>query len=539
MTISWRSCMLALGLTLLMAGTAAAQSARYALVIGVNRGSPEDGLHDLEHAESDARTIATALVRHGRFDPEQVIVLTGSQATRANVLGAAARIGEAIEGDGRTHESLFALFYSGHGLRGRLLAADTDLTTEDIDDILTRSRAPLRIGYFDACFSGGLRAKGVDVSPFNPIEQLPTSTLGAEGTIIISSSQGHEYSFEAQGRGGVFTQFFVESFTRAAPGQLFVDIATMWHWASDQTRAFTRRHGRVQNPALHIQANMERPVYFSFPQSRTARLVFGRDLVGCYLVRYPNSALEERITLVGRDHQVVPVYAGAVEVERCWPDATHRPHPTRLVLAPSQSVRVGDTVGRVSSTDRSENEHGALELRGSHGTTAEADSGWSIRAEAGYRFSQMLTLDGDFRSTERRHRGTLGVWVDRERWGLGVLGGMGRPSQGPVRICESRDMLDARLAGWVGRAVGPVLVRAESSGGGSYHLATSPSCPARGGWTPLVGVAVAVALPLEALVEGLSLQGRWGVDFAQSSQVADDLAWQGDPGFEISASMGF
>ena len=53
-----------IGAALIPPRPAEAQSARHALVVGVNRGSAEDGLPALERAESDARDIAKALIAY-------------------------------------------------------------------------------------------------------------------------------------------------------------------------------------------------------------------------------------------------------------------------------------------------------------------------------------------------------------------------------------------------------------------------------------------------------------------------------------------
>ncbi len=129
---------------------------------------------NLAYTAQDAHRIRDALVRGGGMRPEDGIVLTDAEATRANVRQALADL--AVRTDERT---LFVFFYSGHGgqyRRDTPQAADPDGKDESLelydgailDDELNALLAPLRAQHqlvvLDACFSGGF-AKDVISQP--------------------------------------------------------------------------------------------------------------------------------------------------------------------------------------------------------------------------------------------------------------------------------------------------------------------------------------------------------------------------------------
>ena len=111
----------------------AGSSVRYALIVANDHGVAPPGvvLADLEHAEREALVIRNRLVRLANFDDsaDRVVVLRGK--TRAEILAAAKALAEqhrddrAVLGDVST---LFAFFFTGHGLEGKLLTRDAPLT---------------------------------------------------------------------------------------------------------------------------------------------------------------------------------------------------------------------------------------------------------------------------------------------------------------------------------------------------------------------------------------------------------------------------
>jgi hypothetical protein len=66
---------------LLLARTAAADPARFALLVGANQGDPHEPV--LHHAEDDAGRLAQTFRTMGDFPPDQVVLMTAPQRHRA------------------------------------------------------------------------------------------------------------------------------------------------------------------------------------------------------------------------------------------------------------------------------------------------------------------------------------------------------------------------------------------------------------------------------------------------------------------------
>ena len=113
--------------SLVSSGTVQAGSnVRYALVVGNNEGkAPNDiDLPTLLHAERDAARIHDELIRLGQFKPDRVVLLQGK--SRTQILKAAMEL-TALHSRERGElgglPTLFAFFFSGHGLGGSLLTS--------------------------------------------------------------------------------------------------------------------------------------------------------------------------------------------------------------------------------------------------------------------------------------------------------------------------------------------------------------------------------------------------------------------------------
>lgn len=317
-----RLCILAF---LLCCGAAFAGSpTRYALVIGNNVAATPPGidLAPLQHAEREASRLARHLVDHGKFAAERVILVTGG--TREDVLAAAARLAD-LHAQDRAEvgelPSLFAFFFTGHGLSGQLLTADAPVTGADLADVFQRVGATFTFGFFDACHSGSLdhdalSAKGLKpTAGFNPVAELPEEVIAAEGTMWLVSSKPDEVSYEDKQLGGLFTHFFIEAFTEARPDGPGVTLDGMWEYARRQTLAHASKYGRTQTPEKLVRRlKTSGPVYMSFPKARTATLAFAADVEGTFLLRAADGALVEKVLKPKGKRLEIPVFAGALTV---------------------------------------------------------------------------------------------------------------------------------------------------------------------------------------------------------------------------------
>jgi hypothetical protein len=345
--------LLAIWLALVPIVALAGSNVRYALVIGSNRGvSDKTELEPLQHAERDAAALAAQLVRLGNFQPDRVALVVGGG--RKAILDAANRLAQQHQKDQAELgplPTLFALFFTGHGVSGKLLTSDVPLDGADLAEIFARMAAQLTLAFVDACYSGAidweaLRAKGATPTPgFNPIAELPKEVLESEGTMWFVSSQAGEFSYEDQALGGLFTHFLLEGFTHAPQDGIGVSLENLWEYARQRTATFAAKNGRSQNPEKLVRRLKSRsPIYLSFPTERTAALLFDAAIEGTFLVQYEQAALVENIVKPAGQPLEVRTYEGDVVLSRLGGAGPEVP-TQRLSLAKGSKVLVRTGVG--------------------------------------------------------------------------------------------------------------------------------------------------------------------------------------------------
>ena len=151
---------LSLSLSLLLAVLAffwspsskAGETRRYAVVIGANRGLPDES--PLRYAEHDAERVAELLHDLGGVYEENIVLLRGNEAKDVErVLG---EMGDRIARDQKSKgvsEALLVFYYSGHADRNGLHLNGTALHYRRLTRLLERAPAKARILVVDACQS--------------------------------------------------------------------------------------------------------------------------------------------------------------------------------------------------------------------------------------------------------------------------------------------------------------------------------------------------------------------------------------------------
>jgi hypothetical protein len=409
----------ALGLvTLLAAPALAGSSVRYALIVGNNHGRTPPGviLSDLRHAEEEARLLRNRLIQLGNFDEsgDRVVLLLGK--SRGDILAAAKRMAERHRRDREMLgdvPTLFAFFYTGHGLEGKLLTAGDPLTAADLSAVFKDMDATFTVGVFDACFSGNLdldslKLKGLRTTPgFNAFEELPQEVLNSKGTMWFTSSRPDQVSYEDDHLGGVFTHFFIEALEHAEPDRFGVTLDEIWEYARSRTQKYTSRAGRPQTPQKMIRnLTSTGPLYFSFPTSRNAALIFDAPVEGSFLVRYESGQLTELIDKESGGEKHVAMYPGEVLIERLSAKGRERQY---ITLASGSTVRVRDRVGWTDAEGLGSRES-ALVAKGGRLeglVLTERVWNWSGLLELDYR-----TAFGPDYSAVTMHNGGVGFRVD-------------------------------------------------------------------------------------------------------------------------------
>jgi hypothetical protein len=418
------------GLLLAATSARAGSAVRYALVIGNDQADPQIAqMEPLRHAEQEARQLADNLVRFANFDPSRIETVVGK--SRSEVLAAAARLAARHRADRQELgklPTLFAFFFSGHGLSGKLLTRSGAVTGDDLAGVVRDMDASLTVGLFDACYAGSLdfvalHAKGVVVTPgFNPIIELPKEILDAEGTMWFASSKANEVSYEDERMGGLFMHYFTEAFTAAPADGVGIPLEAMWEYARRRTSEVAAEHGRIQTPEKIVRSLTARgPLYFSFPRERTASLVFDADVEGTFLIQYAQAGLAERVIKRSGAPLRVLAFDGEVVLSQLQGDGARATPSGRFLLGRGDDVVVRSdragvpihSAGFAESPIRAKGELPGLALTRSRART-------ELALGAGYRYT--AAPEG---APLAPSQWTAGGWMYRGRMSFGVqlLGG--------------------------------------------------------------------------------------------------------------------
>jgi len=342
-----------LGPSVLAAAPAPApRSVRYALVVGNNFGRTPPGLTlpELKHAESEAARLREKLVALGNFDPSPLRTAVVLGKSRDEILAAARRIAEQHRADRQALgevPTLFAFFFTGHGLAGQLLTASDPLTGADLAAVFGEVGATFTVGVFDACFSGSLDLKALSakgMTPtlgFNAFEALPQEVINAQGTMWFVSSRPDQVSYEDERLGGVFTHFFMEAMDHAPRTGFGITLEDLWEYARAGTQRYTSEATRPQTPQRLIRnLTSTGPLFFSFPARRSAVLELDAPVSGRFLVRYESGQLSELIVKEPGQSLRVAVYPAEAVIERVDDGGQQR-----VRLTESEAVRVSEATG--------------------------------------------------------------------------------------------------------------------------------------------------------------------------------------------------
>jgi caspase domain-containing protein len=476
---------------------------RYALIVGNNAGSDSSPvrLPALTHAEDEARAIRDKLVACCNFESNPVRTVLLIHPNRSDVLKAASAIREQMNKDDAAIGSprkLFAFFFTGHGLDGRLLLNDGPLVRDDLSTLFKEVHADFTIGVFDACYSasldpGSLVAKGMRPTPgINVFRELPEEVLTSEGSVWFVSSGPDEASYEDRALGGVFTHYLLEAMDRAQPDGPGISLDRIWAYAQTNTLEYTRERDHPQNPQRIVTRMKERAtLMFSFPKPRDATIVLGPHVQGTFLVSYSNGQLSERIEKRTGDAKALAVYAGPVRLASL--DQRGISFDEQIVLEPGDRVLISGV-----GDDRARGGLGRnVEMLSAKGLEAQKliaetiGGRGSLFAGVGYRYQSLPSGQLGF-----RHALVGSVRFDRG------------PFVGEIDVALGENQQE--FASW------------------GYHLA---------------GISSSVHGGLGLDIEDARFAGLLGIGLGTLSQTYDDgekrRSWLLQAGFELSASYPF
>jgi Caspase domain len=227
---------------------ASAAEARLALVVGSDRGGPDD--EPLHFAQTDARRMRDLLVELGGVQAERALLVTG-QGPGAVMQALIELRGRAAELTRLGSRVVLLFYYSGHGDEESLHLPGGNLPLAELRAAMERVPADLRLVFLDACRSAG-RAKGVRSAPSF---QVAPSPEGPHGSVEVRSSSAGEAAQESEElAGAVFTHFLLSGLRGAADadGDGRVTLAELYAYAYRRTLLRTGTGAVLQHPSALI-----------------------------------------------------------------------------------------------------------------------------------------------------------------------------------------------------------------------------------------------------------------------------------------------
>ncbi len=256
---------------------------RYAVLVGVNEGDPEE--IPLRFAESDADRVARVLGDLGEVPDQNLVLLR--RADRTRLLDALDGLGRHIEADMESGQTaLLIVYYSGHADATSLHLGGTRLSFDDLTAALEAMPVDSRVLIVDACRSGGLtRVKGA--APAEPFAISAEDRLAATGTAIITSSAAGEDAQESDLlEGGVFTHHLVAGLLGAAddPVDGVVTLTEAYSYVYGQTLRATSAERVVQHPTFAFDLRGREDLVLTRVEASARRGSLVLDQPGDYLV---------------------------------------------------------------------------------------------------------------------------------------------------------------------------------------------------------------------------------------------------------------
>jgi len=202
----------------------------YALLIGVDQN--EEAKLALPIVKKDITKLKEVITHPERcgYNKENVLVLTGPDATRAQILGGLKWLKSKLEADSDPNQTAF-IFYSGHGHRepaGEAFLIPYDfcwpmslggLPAKAFAEMIANLHPRRLLVVMDCCHAESMEVKGVSESGVAAVAVTPdTPGLGVlaegEGRAVLSSSRGSQQSWiRSDGQMSVFTYHLVEALT--------------------------------------------------------------------------------------------------------------------------------------------------------------------------------------------------------------------------------------------------------------------------------------------------------------------------------------
>ncbi|MED5372859.1 MAG: caspase family protein [Myxococcota bacterium] len=411
----------------LLSAPALAEVHNFALLVANNQGGP--GTEPLYFADDDARKVHSVLTGLAGYAEEDVLSVIGGE--RRDFLQSFGDLKLAMEqaadeGD----EVVLFFFYSGHADEQGLMLRNTRVSYEELEALLDRSGADVRMAFIDACQSGGAtRRKGGTRQP--GFVHDVSERLGAEGTVIITSSASDEASQESDEiAGSYFTHYLVSGMAGFADenGDARVSLGEAYDYIFYETVVRTSQSALgAQHPTYEWDLSGQGDVVLVDLTPTSSALLFSADMQGNFAIfDVERRSFLGEVALDGRDRRMA-VQPGRYLVQVRYP--THL-QVAEVRVKEGQVVDLSQATFEPVSYDKDQAK-GAVELEirrergpdnavllhvGSHYLANDA-----LRGEL---FPPTGSVGVSYRMTRK---GTARSW-----WGLDVSGGSALRSVTPV-----------------------------------------------------------------------------------------------------------
>lgn len=233
----------------------AARGTGWAVIVGINEYTDEEGIGRLKYCEKDAQAFYQILTTSCGFPRRNCRLLLGSsrdarsRPTRSNLYATLTSwLSLAKKPD------IVIVYFAGHGIESNrksyLLPQDarvtnpalTGLPLSHVKDFLRKSRADRKVLIVDACHSGEGRDLGT---------MRLNWTDNSKGLVCITSCDIGQKSYEFKEKAhGVFTWFLKQGILGAADsdGDGYVRISEVNRYVTDQVRRWAAERGLSQSP---------------------------------------------------------------------------------------------------------------------------------------------------------------------------------------------------------------------------------------------------------------------------------------------------
>jgi hypothetical protein len=270
-----------------------AASSRFAVVVGQNRGAPEQAA--LWFAERDAERFSQTLTELGDFDPDRVVLIRDGSLARVReaLAGTEARMADARA---RGEHPLLVFYFSGHAdAQGLELGAER-LSFGELRARISSSAAEARVAIVDACEAGLLtQVKGASAAPGLDFP-LPADDQ-VRGTAFVASTAVGEAAQESARLGGSFFTHNLEIGLRGAAdtdGDGRVTLSEAFRYTAARTLSGTlATEAGGQHATYDFRMSGRGDVVLSDLRRADARLVLPRDPDASFVLRGPRDLLAE------------------------------------------------------------------------------------------------------------------------------------------------------------------------------------------------------------------------------------------------------